>query len=117
MSNPDPQDEQGLAEALDDDALGADGVDDIGEDIVRATFPPDEQQGIDYPVPEEEPDVLPPADRPITGLLEPDDDPDEEVAELGDQELLPPAEEAAVHETTEPPLRMTDSYLDGEPGR
>ncbi len=105
----DPQD---VAEALDEDVLGADEVADIGEDVVRADFPPDVEQGIDHPRPTEVPDELPPEDRPVTGLLEADDDPDEEVAELGDPERVPPAEEAAVHETAAPPLREGDSYLD-----
>jgi hypothetical protein len=112
MSDPDPQDEQGVAEAVDEDVLGADEVADIGEDVVRATFPPDHQQGIDIPSPVEEPDELPPVDEPVTGLLETDDDPDEEVAELGDPELLPSAEEAAVHETGPPPLHGDDAYPD-----
>ena len=97
MSDPDPQDEQGLAEAFDEDVLGADEVDDVGEDVVRDTFPPDRQQGIDVPSPVEVPDELPPEDEPVVGLVATDDDPDEEVAELGDLEGTPPAEEAAVH--------------------
>jgi hypothetical protein len=116
MSNPDPQDEQGLAEALDDDALGLDEVDnrtgDPGDEIVHTDFPPDHQQGVDVAEPGMEPDRLPPADEPVTGLLQPDDDPDEEVAELGDVEVRPSAEEAAVHVTEEPPMRDRDSYLD-----
>ena len=111
MSNPDPQDEQAVAESLDEDVLGADEVDDIGEDVVRATFPPDHQQGVDRE-PELEPDALPPEDHPVTGLMEADDDPGEEVAELGDREIVPPAEEAAVHDTAPPPDHQEDSYLD-----
>jgi hypothetical protein len=104
MSNPDPQDEQGLAEAFDEDVLGADEVDDIGEDVVHDTYPPDRQQGIDVASPVELPDELPPEDEPVAGLVETDDDLDEEVADVGDFEGLPPAEEAAVHLTEEPPL-------------
>jgi hypothetical protein len=116
MSNPDPQDEQGLAEAFDEDVLGLDDVDnrtgEPGDEIVHTDFPPDRQQGVDVATPPEEPDRLPPADEPVTGLLQPDDDPDEEVAELGDVEVRPSAEEAAVHITDDPPLHETDSYLD-----
>lgn len=112
MSNPDPQDEQAVAESLDEDVLGADEVDDIGEDVVRATFPPDRQQGIDRARPGEAPDEPQPVDQPVTGLMETDDDPDEEVAELGDREIVPPAEEAAVHDTAPPPDHQEDSYLD-----
>jgi hypothetical protein len=105
MSNPDPADEQGLAEALDESTLGAEDVDDIGEDVVRTAYPPDRQQGVDVPSPlQQVPDELPPEDDPVTGLLEVDDGADAEVAELGDAEPLPPAEEAAVHETEPPPL-------------
>jgi hypothetical protein len=91
-------------EAVDEDVLGADEVDDIDEDVVRDTFPPERQQGIDVADPPEVPDQLPPEDEPVTGLVETDDDPDEEVAEVGDLEGTPPAEEAAVHLTEDPPL-------------
>jgi hypothetical protein len=91
-------------EAVDEDVLGADEVDDIGEDVVRDTFPPDRQQGVDVADPAEEPDRLAPADEPVAGLVETDDDPDDEVAEVGDLEGTPPAEEAAVHLTEDPPL-------------
>ena len=104
MSNPDPQDEQGLAEAFDEDVLGADEVEDIGEDVVRDVYPPDRQQGIDVPSPVEVPDVLPPEDDPVVGLVETDDDPDDQVAELGELDGTPPAEEAAMHLTEEPPM-------------
>ena len=63
-------------------------------------------------MPETVPDEVPPIDEPVTGLLEPDDDADEEVAELGDPEFRPSAEEAAVHETAPPPVHEDDSYLD-----
>src|SRR5215218_8056767 len=100
MSNPDPQDEQGLAEAFDEDALGLDDVEnrtgDVGDEVVHTDFPPDRQQGVDVATPPEVPDVLPPVNQPVTGLLETDDDPDEEVAELGDVEVRPSAEEAAM---------------------
>ena len=112
MSNPDPQDEQAVAEFLDDDSLGVDEVDDIGEDLVRADFPPERQQGIDYPTPGEEPEDPAPVDVPVTGLMASDDDPDEEVADLGDVERRPPAEEAAMHETAPPPLKDEDRYVD-----
>jgi len=116
MSNPDPQDEQGRAEAFDEDTLGLDDVEDrtgdVADEVVHTDYPPDRQQGIDVPRPEEVPDELPPRDEPVTGLLETDDDPDEEVAEQGDPEFRPPAEEAAMHETGPPPLREDDSYLD-----
>jgi hypothetical protein len=91
-------------EAVDEDVLGADEVDDIDEDVVRDTFPPERQQGIDVADPPEVPDVLPPEDEPVAGLVETDDDPDDEVAEVGDLEGTPPAEEAAVHLTEDPPL-------------
>jgi hypothetical protein len=109
MSDPDPNDEQGLAEAFDEDVLGADEVADIGEDVVREEFPPDRQQGIDVPSPYQQvPDELPPRDEPVTGLLETHDVVDDEpdlVADLGDPERNPPAEEAAVHLVEEdPPL-------------
>ena len=104
MSNPDPQDEQGTAEALDEDVLGADEVQDIGEDVVREDFPPEQQQGVDVPSPiQQVPEEPPPTDEPVTGLMAADDDPDEEVAELGDHQRAPSAEEAAVHETEPPP--------------
>lgn len=113
MSNPDPNDDQGGAEALDEDVLGADEVDDIGHDVVRATYPPDRQQGVDRVTPGEVPDELPPADEPVTGLMRDDDAVDQEAAVQGDVSLLVPAEEAAVHETAPPPLHEDDSYLDG----
>jgi hypothetical protein len=112
MSNPDTQDDQSLAEGLDESALGAEDVGDIGEDVVREDFPPDRLQGIDRPSPVEVPDELPPADDPVTGLLSADDDPDEEVAVQGDAQRAPAAEEAAVHETDAPPAHEEDSYLD-----
>lgn len=115
MSDPDPNDEQGVAEALDEDVLGADEVGDVGEDVVRATFPPDEPIGLDpepEPFGDQEPDVQPPPDEPIVGLIQPDDDPDEQVAEVGQEDPLVPAEEAAVHESEVPPDRPRDSYLD-----
>jgi hypothetical protein len=116
MSNPDPQDEQGLAEAFDEDTLGLDDVEnrtgDFADEVVHTDYPPDRQQGIDVPTPVEVPDELPPVDEPVTGLLETDDDPDEEVAELGDAQYRPAAEEAAMHVTEAPPLREDDSYLD-----
>ncbi len=79
-------------------------MDDIGEDVVHDVYPPDRQQGIDVPRPVEVPDELPPEDDPVTGLIEPDDDPDEEVAEQGELDGMPPAEDAAVHLTEEPPM-------------
>ena len=91
-------------EAVDEDVLGADEVDDLGEDVVRDTFPPDRLQGVDVADPVEVPDELPPLDEPVTGLVETDDDPDDEVAEQGELEGLPPAEEAAMHLTEEPPM-------------
>ncbi len=113
MSDPHPTDEQGRAEALDENVLGAGEVDDIGEDVVHTSYPPEVEQGVDVAVPEEVPDLLAPADRPVTGLMAADDDPDEEVAVVGDPDRLPPAEEAAVHETTAPAYHEDDSYLDG----
>jgi hypothetical protein len=108
----DSQDDQAGAEALDEDTLGADQVDDIDEDVVRESFPPDHQQGIEGLDVEEEPERPPPVDLPVTGLIRPEDDPDEEVAELGDVDRFPPAEEAAVHETAPPPDHERDSYLE-----
>ena len=115
MSNPDPNDEQGLAEALDEEVLGADVVEDVGEDVVRATFPPDGPVGLDpepEPFGDEVPDVQAPPDEPIVGLIRPDDAAGEEVAELGEQDPLVAAEEAAVHEAAPPPERRRDGDLD-----
>ena len=103
MSDPDPNDDQAIAEALDEDAL---------DDDAFADFPPEHRIGLERQMPETVPDELPPADEPVTGLLEPDDDADEEVAELGDPEFRPSAEEAAVHETAPPPAHEDDGYLD-----
>ena len=66
-----------------------------------------------FPAVREMPDELPPADQPVTGLLEADDDPDEEVAELGDAQARPPAEEAAMHLTDPPPMGDGDGYVGG----
>jgi hypothetical protein len=110
----DPNDDQAGAEAIDEDVIaGDDDLSHLDEDVVRETFPPERPVGLDdrHPL-QDVPDRLPPRDEPLGNLLETDDDPDEEVAELGDPELVPPAEEAAVHEGKPPPVHRKDSYLE-----